>query len=190
MKQKESLELRCEMATMHDFFLNKIDDSIEGGLYFEASWLIYSCLENRFFRVLDKYKRECKYCRKGGKCRKGSNQLAISTKVSCVERLCNAGVECISASFSSELFDEVKAWIKLRNNLMHNLLSLEHYEDHFDKDFENLALSGKRIVEDVYEACAKFREAFFQPDYEFVFPESCMEECSCKPRKQKTTESL
>lgn len=171
MKQNESLELRCEMATMHDFFLNKIDESIEGGLYFEASWLIYSCLENRFFRVLDKYKRECKYCRKGSKCRKGSNQLAISTKVKCVERLCDAGVECISDSFSSEIFDEVKAWIKLRNSLMHNLLSLEHYEDHFDKDFKELALNGKRIVEDVYEACTKFREAFFQPDYEFVFPE-------------------
>lgn len=54
---------------------------------------------------------------------------------------------------------------------MHNLLSLEHYEDHFDKDFKELALNGKRIVEDVYEACTKFREAFFQPDYEFVFPE-------------------
>lgn len=31
MKQNESLELRCEMATMHDFFLNKIDESIEEG---------------------------------------------------------------------------------------------------------------------------------------------------------------
>lgn len=57
MKQNESIDVRCDMATMHDFFLNKIDESIKGGLYFEAAWLIYSCLENRFFRVLDKYKR-------------------------------------------------------------------------------------------------------------------------------------
>lgn len=185
MIQNEPFELRCEMATMHDFFLKKINESIEGELYFEAAWLIYSCLENRFFRVLDKYKRECKYCTKGGKCRKGSNQLAISTKVNCVERLHKAKVECISESFSNEILDEVKKWIKLRNNLMHNLLSLEHYEDHFDNDFKNLALNGKRIVEDVYEACAKFRESYFRPDYEFVFPESCMEECPCKPRNQK-----
>lgn len=185
MKQNESLELRCEMATMHDFFLSKIDESIEGELYFEASWLIYSCLENRFFRVLDKYKRECRYCRKGGKCRKGSNQLAISTKIGCVERLYKAGVGCISNSFLSEIFGEVKTWVKSRNNLMHNLLSLEHYEDHFDNDFKELALSGKRIVEDVYEACTKFREAFFQPDYKFVFPESCMEECPCKSHQKK-----
>lgn len=185
MKQNESLELRYEMATMHDFFLNKINESIEGKLYFEASWLIYSCLENRFFRVLDKYKRECKYCTKGGKCRKGSNQLALSTKVSCVERLYKENVSCISDSFSGDIFDEVRVWVKSRNRLMHNLLSLEHYEDHFDNDFKELALSGKTIVEDVYDACTKFRGAFFQPDYKFVFPEFCMEECSCKSHQKK-----
>lgn len=185
MIQNEPIELRCEMATMHDFFLKKINESIEGELYFEAAWLIYSCLENRFFRVLDKYKRECKYCAKGGKCRKGNNQLALSTKVSCVERLYKENVSCISDSFPGEIFNEVKAWVKSRNRLMHNLLSLERYEEHFDNDFKELALSGKAIVEDVYDACTKFRGAFFQPDYKFVFPESCMEECSCKPHQKK-----
>lgn len=184
MEQKESFETRCEMATMHDFFLNKINESIENELYFEAAWLIYSCLENRFFRVLDKFKRKCKYCISGGKCRKSNNQLAISTKVNCVERLHDAGVECISDSFSSDIFNEVRAWIKLRNQLMHNLLSLEHYEDHFDRDFKELAMNGKRIVEDVYEACTKFRAEYFRSDYVFEFPESCMEQCPCKPRKE------
>ena len=40
MIQNEPLELRCEMATMHDFFLKKINESIEGELYFEAAWII------------------------------------------------------------------------------------------------------------------------------------------------------
>ena len=185
MKQNEPLEIRCELATMHDYFLNKIEKSIDGKLYFEAAWLIYSCLENRFFRVLDKYKRSCKYCVKSGKCRKGSNQLAIGTKIKCVERLYDAGVSCIRSSFSTELFAEVRAWVKLRNKLMHNLLSLEHYDEHFDNDFKELALSGKKVVDDVYEACTIFRAAFFEPGYEFRFPESCMEQCPCKPRNQK-----
>lgn len=145
---------------MHDFFLSKINESIEEGLYFEATWLICSCPENRFFRVLDKYKRECKYCHKRGKCRKGSNQLALSSKVSCVERLCKENVSCISDSFPGKIFGEVRAWIKLRNRLMHNLLSSEHYEDDFDNDFKELALSGKIIVKDVFDACTQFREAF------------------------------
>lgn len=184
MKQNESIDVRCDMATMHDFFLNKIDESIKGGLYFEAAWLIYSCLENRFFRVLDKYKRNCKYCVNGGKCRKGSNQLAIGTKIKCVERLYNADVSRVRSSFSAELFAEVRLWVTLRNKLMHNLLSLEHYEEHFDNDFKELALNGKKVVDDVYDACTKFRAAFFEPGYEFIFPESCMEQCPCKPRNQ------
>ena len=94
-------------------------------------------------------------------------------------------MSCISDSFPGEIFDEVRAWVKSRNRLMHNLLSLEDYEDHFDNDFKELALSGKIIVEDAYDACTKFREAFFQPDYKFVFPESCMEECPCKSHQKK-----
>ncbi len=184
MKSTEPMDVRLKMVEMHSFFQKKIDESVEAGNYFEASWLIYSCLENRFFRVLDKYKKCCKYCVKGGKCRKGNNQLAISTKIACVERLAKAGVSCISESFDSELIGMTRTWVKQRNNLMHNLLALDTYEERFDDGFRDLALDGQTILNRVYKACEKFRADYFADGYVFVFPESCMEECSCKPRNK------
>ena len=52
MKSTEKMEERLNLVDMHDFFLKKIDDAIGEERYIEASWLIYSCMENRFFRTL------------------------------------------------------------------------------------------------------------------------------------------
>lgn len=185
MENKESFEIRSEMASMHGFFRKKIEESMNDGNYFEASWLIYSCLENRFFRVLDKYKTNCKYCKKGSKCRKRSNQLAISTKVSCVERLLDAGVPCIKGSFSSDLLKDVRAWNKKRNRLVHDLLGLDKYEERFENGFKELATEGEAIVVRVYESCTVFRSLFFEDGYEFVFPEECMDGCPCSRNRKE-----
>ena len=178
------------MATMHDFFLGKIEYAVKEGNHFEACWLIYACLENRFFRVLDKYKRNCKYCIKGGKCRKSTNQLALSTKVACVERLFKANVECISNSFEQSIFDETRQWVKERNCLMHNLLALGEYEKHFDNDFKKLSEEGVVLLDRVYGACTAFRRIFFSEKCVFEFPEECMNACICKPRDKPGNTSL
>ena len=68
MNSVENKETRLEMVGMHNFFLNKINNAIEEKRYIEASWLIYSCMENRFFRVLCKFKNQCAYS--NGKCGK------------------------------------------------------------------------------------------------------------------------
>lgn len=56
MKSTESIESRKKRVEMHDYFLNRIDESINNKHYIEATWLIYSCFENRYFRTLLKYR--------------------------------------------------------------------------------------------------------------------------------------
>lgn len=177
MKSTEQKHIREEMGDMHQFFIEKIENAINDGRYIEASWLIYSCMENRFFRVLQKYKKQCKYCK--GKCQKNRNELAISTKIECVRWLCEADVTCISNSFEIDLLKEIKKWIKNRNNMMHNLLSLDSYKN-CDDDFKQSALSGQILLKKLYDSCTNFRREFYADDYEFIFPEGAMEGCHCK----------
>lgn len=179
MKSTEKKEERLERVDMHDFFLQKIDKALEDERYIEASWLIYACMENRFFRTLQKYKEQCKYCK--GKCKKNRNELAISTKIACVKRLAEANVTCISESFSITLLERTRLWIKERNSLMHDLLSLKTYKN-MDERFKESAISGKAILTDLYTACTSFRKKFYTDDYKFTFPNEAMEGCSCKPK--------
>lgn len=179
MKSIEKMEERLERVDMHDFFLQKIEKAMKEEKYIEASWLIYACIENRFFRTLQKYKEYCKYCK--GKCRKNKNELAISTKIACIKRLVEANVTCMSESFSIELLEKTRLWIKNRNNMMHDLLSLESYQN-MDEGFKELATNGQDILNDLYSACTIFRSKFFANDYNFVFPNEAMEGCSCKAR--------
>ncbi len=71
-KSTEKKEERLKRVDMHDFFLKKIHDAIDNERYIEASWLIYSCFENRYFRTVEKIKAQCKYSK--GKCKKTSNE--------------------------------------------------------------------------------------------------------------------
>ena len=185
MKSTEEKSIREEMVDMHKFFIDKIDDAIESSRFIEASWLIYACMENRFFRVLQKYKKQCKYCK--GKCKKNRNELAISTKIACVRRLCEADVLCLSESFSIELLEKIRKWVKKRNDMMHDLLSLESYKKS-DEDFKQSALDGQILLGELYEACTNFRKRFYEKDYEFVFPEDAMEGCPCGKLNDNTEE--
>lgn len=179
MQSTEKIEERLERVDMHDFFLKRIDEAINEERYIEVLWLIYSCMENRFFRTLQKYKKQCKYC--NGKCKKNKNELAISTKIDCVRRLVENNVSCISESFTTELLENIKLWVKNRNNMMHDLLSLETYQD-MDNRFKTSSIKGKALLDQLYFACTLFRKKFYADDYEFVFPEIAMDGCSCKPR--------
>lgn len=180
MKSTENIEERLKRVDMHDFFLKKIDEAINEERYIEASWLIYSCMENRFYRTIQKYKRQCKYCT--GKCKKNKNELAISTKIACVKRLMDNNVTCISESFSDDLLEKTRLWVKNRNTMMHDLLSLETYQN-MDEKFKTSSIEGKKLLNELYSACTLFRRKFYEDGYEFIFPESAMDECSCKPRK-------
>lgn len=183
MKSNEPMESRLKCVDMHNFFLDRIDVAMKNENYIEASWLIYSCFENRFFRTLQKYKKYCKYCRRKSKCNnKEKNELALATKIKCVRRLHDNKVRCISEAFRYELYKEILDWVDERNGLMHELLSLEFYEN-TDEMFKKSAENGKKLLDETYKCCTTFRRLFYAEDYDFKFPEEAMEGCPCKPRK-------
>lgn len=180
MKSTENMKNRLKRVDMHEFFLNKIDIAIKEKRYIEASWLIYSCLENRYFRTVEKIKNQCIYS--NGKCKKSNNELALRTKVTCIERLSKIGCECFRISFPVDLMERTKKWIKKRNKLIHDLLQLDYYEN-MDKDFENISTEGMQILNETYESCTKFRKKFYDENYTFIFPTEAMEKCSCNKKK-------
>lgn len=181
MESTEPMEIRTRMVSMHDFFLERIRQAEDQESYIEASWLIYSCLENRYFRTIQKFKASCKYS--GGKCSKPKNELALRTKIRCIERLHDAGVSCIVKSFDKQLLAETLTWIKKRNDLMHNLLKLDTYQTDYDGAFRELTSMGHPLLDKTYQACTVFRELYYSDGYRFEFPEACMERCPCKPRQ-------
>lgn len=180
MKSTEDKKIRLDMVDMHQFFLNKIDDSINNERYIEASWLIYSCMENRFFRTIKKFNDGCK-C--SNKYKNNKNFLSLSTKIQCIRRLCENDVECISKSFTLSQLDKIKNWTKKRNDLMHNLLTLDKYKD-TDIDFKNIAIEGRIILENLYASCTEFRRIFYSDNYKFCFPDEAKKNCYCN-RNQK-----
>lgn len=184
MKSTEELSERRKRVDMHTYFLNRIDVAMESGNYIESSWLIYSCFENRYYRMVEKIRDSCKYCRSKSKCnKKGKNELALVTKVKCIQRLYEQDVPCIKNAFRNELFSETITWIDKRNNLMHELLSLEFYQN-TDERFKQSAKEGLKLLNETYTSCTEFRRLFYNKKYNFVFPELAMDKCSCKPRER------
>lgn len=181
MENIEPIETRRKMVKMHQFFLDKIIKATEEKNYLEAAWLIYSCLENRYFRTIKKYNRLCKYGKNS--CKKNSNEIALKTKIRCVERLMKSNKTCLSNAFTKELIDRTITWVKKRNKLMHQLLTLDTYEESYNESFKELAIEGQQIVIDTYSACTTFRKDFFKANYEFVFPNECMDKCPCNNKK-------
>lgn len=183
MKSTEEMSERLKRVDMHDYFLKRIGAAMEHENYIEASWLIYSCFENRYFRTVMKYREKCKYCRSKSKCnRKNKNELALKTKISCVERLYQAGVPCVANAFAEDIFPKTREWVDKRNDLMHDLLSLEYYEN-TDVRFKKSAEDGLRLLHETYAFCTKFRKLFYADGYEFEMPDVVSDKCSCKPRK-------
>lgn len=186
MKSTEAKEIRLQRVSMHDFFINRIDEAISEGKDIEASWLIYSCFENRYFRTVEKVKKFCTNNSK--KCRHSSNQLALRTKIRCVQRLVECNVPCFKNAFPPELLVSTLQWVKRRNQLMHDLLQLEHYEN-MDATFHESVIEGKKLLDQTYACCTKFRKEFYDGDYEFVFPVDAMEKCSCKSNNLNAEEN-
>lgn len=182
MQSTEKFEERKKRVDMHNFFIAKIDDAMKNKRYIEASWLIYSCFENRYFRTVEKVKGQCKYS--GKKCKKASNELALKTKINCIQRLVEGNCSCFSNNFPYELLEQTKKWVKNRNDLMHNLLQLKYYEN-MDSEFEKIATEGKKLLDETYICCTNFRADYYADGYSFQFPTSAMERCPCKPGKTK-----
>ncbi len=175
--RKESYETRCEMAVMHDKFLDNLTSAMAKKQYTEASWLCYAIFEQRIGRIVEKHIKKCQKGRRS----KNEKPVSITTKLVCLKKLCKQKYGPY-ADFDKGLLDEIGVWCKQRNDLIHGLISLEHYKK-YDKEFKNLATSGAPLVERLYTEATKVRE-WCRKDNQFEkFPNmkcQCGHRCICE----------
>ena len=177
MKPSEPYEVRLEMAEMHDTFLTNLNQAMKKKRYIEASWLCYAIFEQRTERLIRKHLIKCPKGKRG----KDEKPVGISTKLVCLKKLCKAKYGPYS-EFDKDLLTEISAWCKQRNELIHGLVSLEHYRK-YDKEVEDLAISGAPLVGRLYKEAAKVRE-WCRGDHQFekfpVIKCRCAHRCICE----------
>lgn len=171
--RKETLEVRREMAEMHDKFLDNLETAMKKKQYIEASWLCYAIFEQRIERIIEKHVKKCPK----GKRQKEEKPVSISTKLLCLKKLCKQKYGPY-ADFDKILLTDIKSWCNLRNDLIHGLVSLEHYRK-YDKEFKELALSGEPLVKRLYKEATKVREWCREGHQLGKFPEM---KCRCGHR--------
>lgn len=175
MNPKESLEIRKQMAEMHDSVIKRINKAYKDKQYIEVCWLCYACFESRVNRVLQKI---CSGCIKPE--RKDKRNIGITTKLECYVRLIKSHYPPLSKE-NIDLINTVKGWCKERNDLIHGMVSLEYYND-ADKKFESLAKRGKTLVTRMYSLGTDVREYYYQATEIPMFDESVTKSCSLKSK--------
>ena len=174
MKGREAYTVRAEMALMHDDFLSRLDRAMKKKQYVEASWLCYAIFEQRITRLILKHISQCPKQPK----EKNSAPVSISTKISCLKELVQAGYGGYAA-FDSQLLSDLEKWCRTRNALVHGLVSLEHYKQ-YDKEFATLAKVGEPLVKRLYKESTKLREWWYTNKEFGTFPEF---KCKCKKQR-------
>ena len=169
--EEDPYELRCEMAKMHNEFLEQLRESIQKRAYIEATWLCYAMFEQRTWRIIEKH---AYLCPKEERKHKGKG-IVISTKLKCLRKLCKLKYGPFS-SFDAELIDLIDAWCDKRNKLTHGLISIEYYKK-YSKEFEELAEIGYSLVSRLYDEATKIREWYRCEDNKLgTFPDV---NCGC-----------
>ena len=175
MEPKESIEIRKQMAEMHDNVLKRINIAYENKQYIEVCWLCYACFESRVNRVLEKI---CSGCSKEKRTKK--HHVGITTKLSCYARLIKNKYPPLQKE-DYQLINTVKGWCKERNDLIHGMVSLEFYND-ADKKFANLATRGITLVKRMYSLSTEVREYYYRADSIPPFNEEAVSVCKLKYR--------
>lgn len=173
MKAKEKIMVRKEMVLMHEEFLSALDKAMQAENYVEATWLCYSIFEQRITRLIEKHISFCPRKKKT----KGV-PASITTRISCLKKL------VLSKYGGYEFFDkniliEIEKWCNKRNDLVHGLVSIEHYKK-YDSEFKDLAINGKPLVEKLYKEASKFRKWYYAENQFGVFPNikcRCTQKC-------------
>lgn len=173
MKREEPYEIRCEMAKMHDTFLNKLDSAMKKKRFVEASWLCYAIFEQRITRIIKKHIVKCPRGKRG----KDEKPIGITTRLLCLQKLCKQKYGPY-ADFDCELLREINTWCKRRNALIHGLVSLEHYKK-YDNEFESLSKDGEPLVKRLYAEATKARGWYRADNHLEKFPEI---KCRCDHR--------
>lgn len=178
MVKKENIELRLEMAKMHDEVLDSLEKAIDEKNYVTATWLCYACFESRIGRTLNKLSEKCP-CRK---CQ-NNNKVGITTRVECVKR-CSQNSYRGAENFDTKLLGKIKGWLKTRNIYMHNLVSLENYKNK-DIQFKELALDGYNYVTELYKETTMFRKEYYKVNKKKKFDDIVLSKCKLAKNKKE-----
>lgn len=170
MEPKEPLEIRTQMAEMHESVIKRINEAYNDKQYIEVCWLCYACFESRVNRMMEKI---CSGCSKVEK--KDNRKIGITTKLECYVRLIRNGYAPMKDE-NENLVNTVKGWCKERNDLIHGMVSLEFYND-ADKKFASLAKRGKTLVERMYKLGTDVRTYYYEAADIPKFPAAVIEKC-------------
>ncbi len=180
MRPKESLEVRIEMADMHDDVLLRIATAIEKKHCIEACWLCYACFESRIVRTLEKVSERCP----GRTCFQNP-RVGIKRRIECLKRLRKQGYVG-TEQFDSNTLGQIIAWCRERDKLVHALVTLNNYSG-MDKRFLDLAKQGQPLVERIYKETTMFRSAYYGLELLPEFPTSASEKCRLLKSKESDT---
>lgn len=175
MEAKESLEIRTQMAEMHDNVLKRINTAYNNKQYIEVCWLCYACFENRVNRVLEKI---CISCTKDS--RTDNRPIGITTKLECYARLIKNNYPPMQSE-NYNLITTVKGWCKERNTLIHGMISLDYYNN-ADKEFQSLAKRGIKLVKQMYSLGGNIRQFYYEADDMPSFDEKVVKACKLKKK--------
>ena len=175
MEAKESYELRLEMAEMHEEFIERMSASYDNKYYIETVWYCYSIFEQRINRLIAKYIDKCKIAPE----RTDDKSAAISIRIACLKKIIKAKYNSFEL-IDIDILNRISDWCKMRNELVHSLISLKHYR-RFDEEFKNLADSGVPLVFELYDVITTFRENWYLLENSIDdFP---VKKCMCKKSK-------
>ena len=171
----ESYEIRLEMAEMHEEYIERLSETFDKHHYVETVWYCYAVFEQRISRLIAKYIDKCTLAPD----RTDDKSAAISTRITCLKKLVKEEYGAFNG-FDSELLDRTKNWCDDRNELVHGLVSINHYKK-YDEEFRDLAERGVPLVFELYDACTTFREQWYESEEPLVtFP---VNKCRCKNNK-------
>jgi hypothetical protein len=174
MKPKETLEIRAEMAIMHEEYIERLSNAYDSGNYIETVWICYAVFEQRVNRLIVKYIDNCTIPE-----RVDNKTVSISTRIKCLERLIDMNYGAFNGR-KKDIFNKIFNWCNKRNELVHGLVNLKHYKK-YDDEFKELAEQGVPLVFELYDFCTDFRECWYkQNDEKEEFP---MKKCKCKKQK-------
>jgi hypothetical protein len=174
MRAKENYETRNEMAQMHDEYIASLSDAYESKKHIEVVWLCYAIFEQRISRLITKYIDNCTVPERTDK-----KSAAISTRIKCLQKQIDTKYGAFDG-FDSAILTEIQRWCEDRNELVHGLVSLQHYRQ-YDEEFAELATRGFPLVSSLYDSCTSLRDRWYKSDNPVEeFP---MQKCQCKKNK-------
>lgn len=127
----------------------KIDSAIESDFYLEASWMIYSIIEDRFRSLVNNSAKT--------PAEKKRKILMLGPKIGIIEdRLkTNSNLQSV---FYDDLLERVNNWKKSRDKLMHAMAEESVPIEDLNKEIYLTASNGEQIAKDLCTRARKLKK--------------------------------